>query len=242
MIERHTANQLHFIFSLNNLLAMKSHKPLTYNRFRAYLRVKLKNKHFSKKRLIFAILFYFLCSLTIFLLPLDILTKYPYLKYFTDFMDFIPAIKLMETKTYAPELCKFYASYMFVVGVGTFMWACKYAFYFVCRQGFLSVYHHTKEAKKAVSDVAGRSKNVIALAIVAILLMFGYYAYAFLNGRLIGYTRRERSSEFFIDNWFEMLFYIDFWQGFMLCFGVPFMFLGAIRLFYTNFIKANNER
>ncbi|WP_290137543.1 hypothetical protein [Helicobacter japonicus] len=35
-------------------------------------------------------------------------------------MDFIPAIKLMESKTYAPELCKFYASYMFVVGVGVF--------------------------------------------------------------------------------------------------------------------------
>ncbi|WP_034360656.1 hypothetical protein [Helicobacter japonicus] len=120
MIERHTANQLHFYFFLNNLLAMKSHKSLTYNRFRAYLRFKLKNRHFSKKRLIFAILFYFLCSLTIFLLPLDILTKYPYLKHFTDFMDFIPAIKLMESKTYAPELCKFYASYMFVVGVGVF--------------------------------------------------------------------------------------------------------------------------
>ena len=216
-------------------------KPLTYNRFRAYLRFKFIhqhwNKYFNTKTVILSYMLYFLCSLTFFLLPLDILTKYPYLKHFTDFMDFIPAIKLMESKTFAPELCKFYASYMFVVGVGTFMWACKCAFYFVCRQGFLSVYHHTKEAKKAVSDVAGRSKKLIAFALIVIPLMFGYYTYDFLSGGLIGYTKRESYSDFFIDNWFEMLIYIDFWQGVMLCFGVPFMFLGAIRLFYITFIK-----
>lgn len=76
------------------------------------------NKHFSKKRVIAAIALYFLCSLSIFLLSLDILTHYPYLKHF---MDFIPAIKLMESKTYAPELCKFYASYMLVIGVVCFV-------------------------------------------------------------------------------------------------------------------------
>ncbi|TLD86019.1 hypothetical protein, partial [Helicobacter sp. MIT 05-5294] len=70
-------------------------KPLTYNRFRAYLRYQFIQKHWNK----------------------TFNTKYPYLKVFTDFMDFIPAIKLMESKTFAPELCKFYAAYMFVVGV-----------------------------------------------------------------------------------------------------------------------------
>lgn len=91
------------IFSLNNLLVMKSYKLLTYNRFRAYLRYKFIhqhwNKYFNTKTSILVYVLYFLCSLTIFLLPLDILTKYPYLKHFTDFMDFIPAIKLMESKT-----------------------------------------------------------------------------------------------------------------------------------------------
>ena len=216
-------------------------KPLTYNRFRAYLRFKFIHQHWHKyfniKTSILAYVLYLLCSLTIFLLPLDILTKYPYLKHFTDSMDFIPAIKLMESKTFAPELCKFYASYMLVVGVGTFMWACKCAFYFVCRQGFLSVYHHTKEVAEVASYLAGRSKKLIAFALIVMPLMFGYYTYDFLSGGLIGYTKRESYSDFFIDNWFEMLIYIDFWQGVMLCFGVPFMFLGAIRLFYITFIK-----
>ena len=224
---------------------MKSYKLLTYNRFRAYLRYKFIhqhwNKYFNTKTSILVYVLYFLCSLTIFLLPLDILTKYPYLKHFTDFMDFIPAIKLMESKTYAPELCKFYASYMLVVGIVMFMWACKCVFYVVCREGFLSIYHHTKEEAKATSWVAGRSKKLMALSIIALLLIFIYYPYCFLNGELIGYTKMEHYSEYFVDDWFEMLIYIDLLQGCMLCFCVPYVFLSAIRLFHTTFIKGKNN-
>lgn len=130
-----------------------TNKPLTYNRFRAYLRYKFIHQHWNKtfntKTNILAFILYFLCSLTLFLLPYNILTLYPYLKVFTDFMDFIPAIKLMGSKTFAPELCKFYAAYMFVVGVVYSLWVFVYYFYLVMRQGLLSIYHHTKEAQKA---------------------------------------------------------------------------------------------
>ncbi|WP_297814142.1 hypothetical protein [uncultured Helicobacter sp.] len=214
---------------------MKSYKSLTYNRFRAYLRVKLKNKHFSKKRLIFAILFYFLCSLTIFLLPLDILTKYPYLKYFTDFMDFIPAIKLMESKTFAPELCKFYASYMLVAGIIYFLWAFVCYCYIAFRQGFLSIYHHTKEAQKVVKRLSKFSKKFIILSLIGLPLLFGFGLYGFLNGGMIGYTRRGHWNTYFIDDYFEMIFYIDFWQGFMVCFGIPYMFCACVAISYLYF-------
>ena len=201
MIERHTANQLHFIFSLNNLLAMKSHKPLTYNRFRAYLRVKLKNKHFSKKRLIFAILFYFLCSLTIFLLPLDILTKYPYLKYFTDFMDFIPAIKLMESKTFAPELCKFYASYMFVVGVVCFVGILKETFIYCARR----IMHPTNAANNHKTTIAKTLakpiKYLLMLVTFDMLVIWGIWN--LFSGEGVGYARMR--DEYFIYNLYEML-------------------------------------
>ena len=226
---------------------MKSYKSLTYNRFRAYLRVKLKNKHFSKKRLIFAILFYFLCSLTIFLLPLDILTKYPYLKYFTDFMDFIPAIKLMESKTFAPELCKFYASYMFVVGVGVLAVILR-DFFVYCANGMLRPY-----SQKGVETLGGVGK-MVKHPIKYSIIMVGAYAlmlsvtYGFLNGGMIGYTRRGHRNTYFIDDYFEMIFYIDFWQSgiiFNVLLGICFFIVLTDTIFYRRFftkIGANNER
>ena len=205
-----------------------TNKPLTYNRFRAYLRIKLKNKSFSKTRVFLIIAVYILLSLTIFLLPHNVLTQYPYLKYFTDFMDFIPAIKQMEIKTFAPELCKFYASYMFVVGVIYTLWVFVCYFYIACRQGFLSIYRNTKEFQKVNKRFSKFGSKRIILSTIVMLMGFGCFIYGFLNGRLIGYTRRGHSSTFFIDYPFEMLFYIDFWQGFMLCFLCPYIFWGSI--------------
>lgn len=221
-------------------------KALTYNRFRAYLRVKLKNKHFSKKRLIFAILFYFLCSLTIFLLPLDILTQYLYLKHFTDSMDFIPAIKLMESKTFAPELCKFYASYMFVVGVGMFAVILR-DFFVYCANGMLRPY-----SQKGVETLGGMGK-MVKHPIKYSFIMVGAYAlilsatYGFLNGEMIGYTRRGHWNTYFIDDYFEMIFYIDYWQSIVICgllLGIGFWVAIIDTIFYRRFftkIGANNE-
>ena len=178
-------------------------KSLTYNRFRAYLRVKLKNKHF-KKRLIFAILFYFLCSLTIFLLPLDILTKYPYLKYFTDFMDFIPAIKLMESKTFAPELCKFYASYMFVVGVVVLV-----------EMIWQSCIRRSKLPQKLRQDRMQEAYDRPALYIFYMIICYSLILFcirAFLNGKFIGYIPKVDEKYHFIYNIFDMLWYVDYYQ------------------------------
>ena len=222
-------------------------KPLTYNRFRAYLRFKLRAKKFSKKRIIFTIAFYFLCSLTIFLLPYDILTKYPYLKHFTDFMDFIPAIKLMESKTYAPELCKFYASYMFVVGVGVFAVILR-DFFVYCANGMLRPY-----SQKGVETLGGVGK-MVKHPIKYSIIMVGAYAlmlsvtYGFLNGGMIGYTRRGHWNTYFIDDYFEMIFYIDFWQSiiiFYLLLSIGFLVTIIDTIFYRRFftkIGANNER
>ena len=49
-------------------------------------------------------------------------------------MDFIPAIKQMEIKTYAPEMCKLYASYMFVVGVIVFLLLFRELFIFAIKR------------------------------------------------------------------------------------------------------------
>ena len=209
-----------------------NHKPLTYNRFRAYLRYKFIhqhwNKYFNTKTSILAFIVYILLSLSIYLLPNNVLTQYPYLKHFTDFMDFIPAIKQMEIKTFAPELCKFYASYMFVVGVIYTLWVFICYFYIACRQGFLSIYRNTKEFQKVNKRFSKFGSKRIILSTIVMLMGFGCFIYGFLNGRLIGYTRRGHSSTFFIDYPFEMLFYIDFWQGFMLCFLCPYIFWGSI--------------
>ncbi|WP_289687210.1 hypothetical protein, partial [Helicobacter rodentium] len=165
-------------------------------------------KHFSKKRLIFAILFYFLCSLTIFLLPLDILTKYPYLKYFTDFMDFIPAIKLMETKTYAPELCKFYASYMLVIGVVVLAE--------VTWQTFIMRFKLSNKLKRERMEKMEKADIHIILYIFYVIISYSmllFYIHRFLSGKFIGYIPRFDTSRF-ISNWFEMLWYVDYYQVF----------------------------
>ena len=183
---------------------MKSHKSLTYDRTIAYLRIKLRDQPFNKKRYLFVILLYFLCSLSLFLLPLDILTKYPYLKHFTDFMDFIPAIKLMETKTFAPELCKFYASYMFVLGV-------------ICLvntswQGFISFIKKSKKIEKKIIEKLRGHPIKEAFLFMLYYIMTLYFPYEFLSGGLIGASVRRHSSEYFIYGLFDMIFYIDFWQ------------------------------
>ena len=222
-----------------------NHKPLTYNRFRAYLRYKFIhqhwNKYFNTKTSILAFIVYILLSLSIYLLPNNVLTQYPYLKHFTDFMDFIPAIKQMEIKTFAPEMCKFYASYMFVVGVIYTLWVFICYFYIACRQGFLSIYRNTKEFQKVNKRFSKFGSKRIILSTIVMLMGFGCFIYGFLNGRLIGYTRRGHSSTFFIDYPFEMLFYIDFWQGFMICFGMPFWFWGYFNFIYW-FLRIKNEQ
>lgn len=146
----------------------------------------------------------------------------------------IPAIKLMESKTFAPELCKFYAAYMFVVGVVYSLWVFVYYFYLVMRQGLLSIYHHTKEEQKVSERFARirKNKKMSIFGLVIFCSMMCYAFYGFLNGGLIGYSKYEYSDTYFIDDFFEMLFYIDFLQGFMICFGIPFIFWGVIVYVY----------
>ncbi|KPH51482.1 hypothetical protein HPU229336_06280 [Helicobacter pullorum] len=212
-----------------------TNKPLTYNRFRAYLRIRLKNKSFSKTRVFLIIAFYILCSLTLFLLPHNVLTQYPYLKYFTDFMDFIPAIKQMEIKTYAPEMCKLYASYMFVVGVVCLVGLLREMFIYTTK-GMLCPY-----SKRGIETLGGVGKIVkkpikFGIVMISAYALILFCTYGFLNGRMIGYTRKGHSSTYFIDYPFEMLFYIDFWQG-SIIFSQLFIIISLIMTIDTMFYR-----
>ena len=181
-------------------------KPLTYNRFGAYLRYKTRKQHFSKMKVFLIFIIYILFSFSCFLLPLDILTKYPYLKYFTDFMDFIPAIKLMETKTFAPELCKFYASYMFIVLFGCFVAGCYYGLLALVKKGdFMTSYiNHKTKNKMSIFPYSAK----YALALLAWVCLSVVLLYAFLSGSLIGLDGwRGRPSSHFINDLYDLLYY-----------------------------------
>ncbi|WP_297814145.1 hypothetical protein [uncultured Helicobacter sp.] len=181
-------------------------KPLTYNRFGAYLRYKTRKQHFSKMKVFLIFIIYILFSFSCFLLPLDILTKYPYLKYFTDFMDFIPAIKLMETKTFAPELCKFYASYMFIVLFGCFVAGCYYGLLALVKKGdFMTSYiNHKTKNKMSIFPYSAK----YALALLAWVCLSVFLLYAFLSGSLIGLDGwRGRPSSHFINDLYDLLYY-----------------------------------
>lgn len=183
-----------------------TNKHLNYNRFRAYLRVRLKNKSFSKTRLLLIIAIYILFSLTIFWLPLDVLTQYPLLQYFTDFMDFIPAIKQMEIKTFAPEMCKLYISYMFVVAFVCFWFLLRELFVYMTK---FSLYPN-KRHKKFILKIAAKTKRYI-FGITIMIAGYLLYLYIFLSGWSIGHSRYRRSDEYFIYNLYEMLHY-SVWQ------------------------------
>lgn len=194
-----------------------TNKPLTYNRFRAYLRIKLKNKSFSKTRVFLIIAFYILCSLTLFLLPNDVLTQYPYLKYFTDFMDFIPAIKQMEIKTFAPEMCKLYASYMFVVGVIVFLLLFRELFIFAIKR--IMYPNANNNHKTKIAQAIAKPKRYLLLFIVFDIMMI-WYMLDFLSGDSVGYLRMRDRDEYFIYDSFEMWYYAMKEIGFMFVLGI----------------------
>ena len=210
-----------------------TNKPLTYNRFRAYLRIKLKNKSFSKTRVFLIIAFYILCSLTLFLLPHNVLTQYPYLKYFTDFMDFIPAIKQMEIKTFAPEMCKLYASYMFVIGIVCF-WFLLREFIFVLKK---AVYPNKIPAdKNKIAKIAANPKKFLLIWIMWDIVMIWWLWY-FLSGESIGHFRYRSSNEYFIYNIYDMLFYSLHHIGFMFIVMVAITIL--VNFSYFDIFKRN---
>ena len=206
-------------------------KPLTYNRFRAYLRIKLKNQHFSKKRLLLiplALLLYSICSLTLFLLPHNVLTQYPYLKYFTDFMDFIPAIKQMEIKTFAPEMCKLYASYMFVVGVIVFLLLFRELFIFAIKR--IMYPNANNNHKTKIAQAIAKPKRYLLLFVAFNTIMI-WYMLDFFSGDTIGYLRMRDRDEYFIYNLFEMWYYAIKDIGFMFVVGVNLTILSSFVFF-----------
>ncbi|WP_181451021.1 hypothetical protein [Helicobacter valdiviensis] len=164
--------------------------------------------------------------MSVFFLPLDVLSKYPFLKYFTDFMDFIPAIKLMETKTYAPELCKFYASYMFVVAIICFLLIARELFLYMAK-GFL--YPYSNKGIEKLGGIKRSTIKIILLFIMNYIVIFGTL-YLYFSGSLIGYNRRESTEEHFVDSLFEMILYVDLHQVVVLSLAVLMITIGFVGL------------
>ena len=78
-------------------------------------------------------------------------------------MDFIPAIKQMEIKTFAPEMCKLYASYMFVIGIVCF-WFLLREFIFVLKK---AVYPNKIPAdKNKIAKIAAKPKKFLLIWIM----------------------------------------------------------------------------
>ncbi|WP_300792800.1 hypothetical protein [Helicobacter sp. UBA3407] len=121
-------------------------------------------------------------------------------------MDFIPAIKLMETKTFAPELCKFYASYMFIVLFGCFVAGCYYGLLALVKKGdFMTSYiNHKTKNKMSIFPYSAK----YALALLAWVCLSVFLLYAFLSGGLIGLDGwRGRPSSHFINDLYDLLYY-----------------------------------
>lgn len=218
-------------------------KPLRYNRFRAYLRIKLRNKHFNKRRIYLIIAIYIILSLSIFLLPNNILTKYPYLTHFTNFMDFIPAIKQMEVKTFAPEMCKFYASYMFVIAFICLICSLR-EMVIIMLISRLRYNKYTKYSKKIFEKI--KSKPILEiLLIIACNLAYIFYILDFLSGDSVGYLRMRNIDEYFVYSLFEMWYYTIREVGFMFVVGTNFVALANILyfdIFMSSIKKVNNEQ
>lgn len=124
-------------------------------------------------------------------------------------MDFIPAIKRMEIKTYAPEMCKLYASYMFVVGVIVFLLLFRELFIFAIKRIM-----YPSSYKKILNYILPQPIKY-TLYLIVWNLGCSWYICEFLSGYIIGHSKYRNGDEYFIYNSVEMLYYCLFYMGFM---------------------------
>ena len=185
-------------------------------------REKLKKEYdeFSKKNyygstLMYPLYFAFGFSLIIFWLPKDILTQYPSLKYFTQFMaDIFPNINIFASRSKIPELTEFYFSYMWLIAILMTVYAITL------------IPKANEEAKKffGTGKYKGRGKlphkylifhsyEKILFKFLVGVSMMGYLIHQFYTGNLIDDSFFKINFEESISKRFGMFFLVNFFQN-----------------------------
>jgi hypothetical protein len=184
-------------------------------------KLKAEYEQFSKKnkqKTFFINLLYLsiLCSIIIFWLPTNILSEYPWLEYFTDFMGgLFPNIYIYAQRSSVPELTVFYFSYMWMVTIIIIILAIAL------------IPKENKEVKKYFGVDEYRGKGILPykyiifyydftaiLSTIGLILLFGMITYENYIGELIngGISRlgfeeaiSRRFGMFFISNIFQSI-------------------------------------
>ncbi|WP_024955896.1 hypothetical protein [Sulfurospirillum arcachonense] len=171
--------------------------------------------------------FFIIASLAIFIIPTNILSVYPSLKYFTQLMaTLFPNISIYAQKSKWSEVTEFYFSYMWIVAL------------IIVVLMIVSIPTANEKAKKYFGTGEYKGKGALDhkylmfvniftlknfLVFIAIFLMFGYVFYLNYTGSLIdGGISRMRFSEA-ISTRFGMFFIGNVFQNFAL-----FVIAGAI--------------
>ena len=148
-------------------------------------------------------------------------------------MEFIPAIKQMEVKTFAPEMCKFYASYMFVIALVCWGFLLKEVSILM----LVCVLRPNEKYKQFISKIVAKPKRYILGAVVMIVGYFLYLFFVFISGWTIGHSRYRSSEEYFIYDSYEMLYYAIIEIGFMFAGGIATMI--GVAFMYVDIFKHN---
>lgn len=176
-------------------------------------------KKYYGKELGLPIYFSLIASAIVFIIPKDILSQYPFLRYFTEFMrNIFPNIDIFAQRSKAPELTEFYFSYMWLVAIvmiGLIIFAIPKT------NEEVKKYFGTGEYKgkgilpyKFVSVMQSFFNTKYLLYYLGIILIFGYAVYSDYTGSLIeggilrlrfGEAISTRFGMFFIGNVFQNL-------------------------------------
>ena len=165
-----------------------------------------------------AINFFIIASLAVFIIPTNLLSVYPSLKHFTQFMASIfPNISVYAQKSKWPEVTEFYFSYMWIVAIMTVILV------------ILAISKTNEEAKKYFGTGDYKGKGIFPYKFIPVIqsffntkyviyylgaiLMFGYVIYLNYTGSLIEGGISRMRFEKSISTRFGMLFIGNLFQN-----------------------------
>jgi hypothetical protein len=176
---------------------------------------EFSKKNYYGSTLMYPLYFAFGFSLIIFWLPVDILSQYPSLKYFTQFMaDVFPNINVFANRSKIPELTEFYFSYMWLIAILMAVYAITL------------IPKANEEAKKyfGTGKYKGKSKlpskylifysyEKILIGFILMTTLMGFAFYKFYTGHLIDDSFLKINFEESISKRFGMFFMINLFQN-----------------------------
>ncbi|ASM34512.1 Uncharacterised protein [Campylobacter sputorum subsp. bubulus] len=133
----------------------------------------------------------FLLLFFVFILPIDIFDKFPFLNIFTNFMNEIFInIKIYTNKSKIPEICEFYLSYIWLILVIFCLWH------------IYKIPHMTKEARKYFGTGEFKNKGILKekfiplfknknkslkdyVFIIFITIFFAWCIFGFIVGNIV---------------------------------------------------------